>query len=207
MPELANYIDVFASPQIKNLATIIGNVCTASPIGDSPPALLALEAVLTMKSVNGEREIPLSEFFLDYRKTQKEKNEIVTKITFPLLEKNSTIRLYKNANRKDLDISAINFGIKVDWLDKASGQIDRAIIAVGGVGATTIRLKETEKKLAKQKITPQLLEKLGEELHQEFKPLSDLRASSAYRHIVVENLFRRSFYEMNEASLKQEVSL
>lgn len=201
IPEFAHYIDVFASPQIKNLATLIGNVCTASPIGDTPPALLALEADITMVSSKGTRTIPLSEFFLDYRKTDKKADELVTKISFKKLNSNSTLKLYKNANRKDLDISAINLGVKVDWKDKKAGLIEKAVIAVGGVAATTIRLKETEKLLAGQKISTTLLEQAGKKLHEEFNPLSDLRASSAYRHIVVENLFRRSFYEANGEAL------
>lgn len=201
IPEFANYIDVFASPQIKNLATLVGNVCTASPIGDSPPPLMALESIIHLQSIDGKRSIPITEFFLDYRKTSRKPNEIVTGISFPTPTKHSTLRFYKNANRKDLDISAVNLAIKVDWQDKKSGIIERVIIAAGGIAATTLRLKETEKKLAGKKIGPQLLEQICTEVQNEFTPLSDLRATANYRRLVVENLLRRSFYEMNGEAL------
>jgi xanthine dehydrogenase small subunit len=201
VPEFADYIDVFASPQIKNLATLVGNVCTASPIGDSPPPLLALESIIHLQSVEGKRSVPMSEFFLDYRKTSRKPNELVTAISFPRPTDKATIRFYKNANRKDLDISAVNLAVKVDWQDKKNGQIEKAVIAAGGIAATTIRLKETENKLNGQKITRQLLDQICTDVQKEFNPLSDLRASSDYRRLVVENLLRRSFFEMNGEAL------
>lgn len=201
LPELANYIDVFASPQIKNNATVIGNVCTASPIGDTPPVLLALESTIHLISSKGERRLPLSEFFLDYRKTAMQAGELVHKISFKIPSSHSTLRFYKNANRKDLDISAVNLAIKVDWKDKKKGVIEKAVIAAGGVAATTLRLNQTESKLAGQTIGPQLLEQICNDVQLEFTPLSDLRASADYRRLVIENLLRRSFYEMNGEAL------
>lgn len=201
VPEMANYLDVFASPQIKNNATVIGNVCTASPIGDSPPALLALEATIHLVNKSGQRTLPLSEFFLDYRKTAMQAGEVVSKISFALPSKDSSLRFYKCANRKDLDISAVNLAIKINWKNKQAGEIQQAVIAAGGIAATTIRLNETEKALKGQTLSSQLLEQVCREVQNEFTPLSDLRASSDYRRLVVENLLRRSFYEMNGEAL------
>lgn len=187
-PELANYLDVFASPQIKNIATVVGNIANASPIGDTPPALLALNATVL---INGSSEVPLSKFFLGYRKTALAPGEIITGIKFNLPKEHSDFKLYKNANRKDLDISAINLAIHVEWKNKNKDAIQEIIIASGGVAATPLRFIQTEDFL-KQNLDIEAAVKI---LHSEFKPLSDVRASAAYRHILIENFFRRFFAE------------
>ncbi|MBA2403347.1 MAG: FAD binding domain-containing protein [Bdellovibrionales bacterium] len=184
--ELAHYLDVFASPQIKNLATVVGNVANASPIGDTPPALLALNASVV---INGNKEILLSEFFLAYRKTALKPGEIITGIKFKLPKAEADLKLYKNANRKDLDISSVNLAVHVEWKDKTKKAIQKIIIAVGGVAATPLRLKQTEDFLK----TNLDLEAAIKIMHSEFNPLSDVRATAAYRHVLVENFFRRFF--------------
>ena len=187
-PELAQYLDVFASPQIKNIATVVGNVANASPIGDTPPALLALKASVV---INETKEIALSDFFLAYRKTALAKGEIITGIKFLLPKKGVDFKLFKNANRKDLDISAVNFAIQVEWKDEKKKEIRDVIIAAGGVAATPLRLKKTEDFL---KSNFDIEAAVGV-LQNEFTPLSDVRATSAYRHVLVENFFRRFFAE------------
>ena len=186
--ELAHYLDVFASPQIKNTATVVGNIANASPIGDTPPALLALNASVI---INGTKSVRSSEFFLAYRKTALASGEIITGIKFPLPKKEADFKLYKNANRKDLDISAVNFGMHVEWTDKTKTAIKEITIAAGGVAATPLRLKLTEDFLK----TSLDIEAAVKILHSEFKPLSDVRATGAYRHVLVENFFRRFFTE------------
>ena len=184
--ELAHYLDIFASPQIKNLATVVGNIANASPIGDMPPALLALNASLI---INGTKEVLLSDFFLAYRKTALMAGEIVTGIKFKLPKADSDFKLYKNSNRKDLDISAVNLGIHVEWKDKTKKSIKDVTIACGGVAATPLRLKQTEDFLK----TNLDIEGAVKILNSEFQPLSDVRATSAYRHVLIENFFRRFF--------------
>jgi xanthine dehydrogenase small subunit len=186
--ELAHYLDVFASPQIKNTATVVGNIANASPIGDTPPALLALNASVI---INGTRSVQLTDFFLAYRKTALAAGEIITGIKFPLPKAQADFKLYKNANRKDLDISAVNFGMHVEWVDKTKTAIKEVTIAAGGVAATPLRLKLTEDFLK----TSLDIEAAIKILHTEFKPLSDVRATGAYRHVLVENFFRRFFTE------------
>ncbi len=183
LPEFATYLDIFASPQIKNIGTIVGNVANASPIGDTPPALLSLDAVI----VTNTREIEISKFFLAYRKTALMPGEIITHIKFNLPSKDASIRFYKYSNRKDLDISAVNVAIHIDWKDKAKKEIRDVKIAAGGVSAIPLRLLKTEEFLKKNFD----IEGAVKELHQEFNPLSDLRASAAYRHVLVENYFRK----------------
>ncbi len=191
-PELSQYLDVFASPQIKNSATVIGNIANASPIGDTPPALLALRARVI---INGNKEIPLSDFFLAYRKTALGPGEIITGLKFPLPRPSSDIRFFKNANRKDLDISAVNFAIHLNWQDDAKTKIQDITIAAGGVAATPLRLKKTEDFLKNQFD----IDGAVKVLHSEFTPLSDVRASAAFRHVIVENFFRRFFADCGGA--------
>lgn len=193
VPEFANYLDIFASPQIKNMGTLVGNIANASPIGDTPPALLALGAIVLIFGKNGKREVPLSEFFLAYRKTKLEQGDIITGIKFPLPNKSASLRFYKNSNRKDLDISAVNFAIHVDWKDQDKKEINEITIAAGGVAATPLRFVKTEAYL-KNNLD---IDGAVKVMHTEFQPLSDVRASSAYRHVLVENYFRRFFKEVN----------
>lgn len=197
--EFSNYLDVFASPQIKHIATLVGNVATASPIGDTPTPLLALEANIHFVGKKGERVLPLSEFFLAYRKTAIEKGEIISGISFKLPSKNTSLRFYKNSNRKDLDISAVNFCMKVEW-DK-DNIAKNCVIAAGGIAATPLRLKDTENLLKGKKVDANLIHSGAQNLHKEFNPLSDLRASASYRHIIVENYFKRFFSDISEVTL------
>jgi xanthine dehydrogenase small subunit len=192
VPEFATYLDVFASPQIKNIGTIIGNVANASPIGDTPPALLALDATVCILGPQGEREVPMASFFLAYRKTSLVHGEIITAVKFNIPGDNSTVRFYKNSNRKDLDISAINLAIRIEWKDKAKKEINDISIAAGGVAATPLRFTKTEAYL-KNNFD---VDGATAVLHGEFSPISDVRASSAYRHILIENLFRKFFVEV-----------
>lgn len=192
LPEFSKYLDIFASPQIKNVGTIIGNVANASPIGDTPPALLALEAKVVINGPQGEYEIPLKDFFLGYRSTALREGEIITHIKFNLPEKNTDLKFYKNSNRKDLDISAVNFAIKAVWSDENKSKLTDITIAAGGVAAIPMRFQKTEDYL-KNQID---IEGALKELHAEIRPLSDLRASSAYRHILMENFFRAFFSEV-----------
>ena len=191
LPEFSNYLDVFASPQIKNIGTVVGNVANASPIGDTPPALLALNASVVIESPQGQREILLKDFFQGYRKTTLAPGELISALKFSRPSKTSGLRFYKNSNRKDLDISAVNLAIHVDWKNKAEKEISQITMAGGGLAATPIRFLKTENFLKGKKLDQATVDQALQEMHKEFTPLSDLRASSAYRHVVVENLFRK----------------
>jgi len=193
IPELAHYIDLFASPQIKNNATVIGNVANASPIGDTPPALLALNAEIHLQSTKGSRQIPLHEFFLDYRKTAKAKDELITAISFKLPEKNQILKLYKTSIRKDLDISTVNLGILAS---ADAGTIKQITIAAGGIAAIPLRLKKTEQFLMGKKLDAAMIDQAIQIAHSEFKPLSDVRASASYRRVLMSNYLRRFFSEV-----------
>jgi xanthine dehydrogenase small subunit len=185
-PEFVKYLDVFASPQIKNLATVIGNIANASPIGDTPPALLALNASVV---INGVKEIKLEDFFISYRKTALLPGEIITELRIPTPAPGADYRIFKNANRKDLDISAVNFAAHVEWKDQSKKIISKITLAAGGISATPMRLRQTEDYL-KQNLN---LNEAIKVMHSEYTPLSDVRATSAYRRVLMENFMRRFF--------------
>ena len=189
--EFVKYLDIFASPQIKNLGTLIGNIANASPIGDTPPALLALNALVEVNSSDKVRTIELSDFFLDYRKTDLKPGEIITKVILPKLLKDDFYKLYKNSNRKDLDISTVNFAMHVRG--------KKFTIAAGGIAATPLRLKKTEDFLNQNELNTSNIYKAIDIMHTEFKPLSDVRGSSSYRRVLIENYFKRSISQYMES--------
>ncbi len=192
LPEFSRYLDIFASPQIKNIGTIVGNIANASPIGDTPPPLLALNATVCTFGPNGSREIPLTKFYLAYKKTALEKSEIITSVKFKLPDESSSLRFYKYSNRKDMDISAVNLALRIDWKDKGKKEIRDVAFALGGVAGIPLRLTKTENYL-KQNFD---IEGAIKVLHSEFNPLSDVRATSAYRHVLIENYVRKFFAEV-----------
>lgn len=193
IPEFANFIDLFASPQIKNVATLIGNVGNASPIADTPPFLLVSDAVVHVASSTRKRKIPLDQFYLGYRKTALKAGEFITAIEFSIPGKNDKVAVYKTSQRKDLDISIVNAAFR---MERNKNKIKNIKIAMGGIAATPLRLKKTEALLNGVEITENNIEKAVATLHSEMNPLSDLRGSTAYRRVVVENLFLKFFREL-----------
>lgn len=185
--EYADYLDIFASPQIKNNATLVGNIANASPIGDNAPVLLALDAHVLLDSYVGKRIVKLDQFFLDYRKTDMKKNELITKIIFKKPQY-SHFKCYKNSLRKDLDISTVNMAIHADIKDKT---IENIIIGAGGIAATPIRLKRTEAFLKGKLLDDKVIESACKISQTDFTPLSDVRASASYRRLLVHNYLQR----------------
>ncbi len=187
--KLAEVLDLFASPQIKNAATLIGNVANASPIGDTPPILLALNArVEILPRAGGKRiHVPLDRFFLGYRKTKLKPGDVITAIEFDLPKKDEIFRFYKNSQRKDLDISCVNASI---WMKKdPHGKVLQARIACGGVAATPIRVKTAEKALLGTGGDRESIELAVSAIQESITPISDFRGTSAYRRVLVQNVF------------------
>lgn len=195
LPELSRLLRIFASPQIKNQGTLVGNVMNGSPIGDSIPALLALDAIVHLQSVSGTREVPLSQFYKAYKVFDVKPNEIATGILIPVLGSEWKSRFFKVSLRKDLDISAVTFAATL----KLDGQkITEARFAMGGVGPTVVRLPELEKKAQGQNFSEALFADLGKQVRTLIKPISDLRASDEYRMKVAENLFKKCHLELEQ---------
>ena len=193
VPEFSTFLDLFASPQIKNVATLIGNVGNASPIADTPPFLLVCDAVVHIAGPKGKRKVRLDQFYLAYRKTALKAGEMITSIDFAIPKKGESLALYKTSQRKDLDISIVNTAIRVNWKTAEKSSIKDIQIAMGGIAATPFRFKKTEAYLKTVSCTDANLKKALVILHSEINPLSDLRGSTAYRRVLVENLFLKFF--------------
>jgi xanthine dehydrogenase small subunit len=177
----------FASPLIRNGATIGGNLATASPIGDLPPALLALDASVVLASLDGDREVPLAEFFTGYRQTVMEPGELVRAVRVPRPLAGLTA-FHKVAKRRYDDISSVAVGIALDVVD---GTVVRARIGLGGVAATPVRALATEAALEGRAWTSGTVEAAAEVMRGEGTPIDDQRASAAYRSAMLGNALRR----------------
>ena len=182
VPLLAQWYEHFASRLIRNSATLGGNLGTASPIGDSPPVLLALEASVLLTGLTGEREVPLSDYFLSYRRTVLRPGELIRAVRLPL-PLSPVTGFYKIAKRRFDDISSVAVGIALE-LD--GDRVRRARIGLGGVAATPIRALATEAALEGQRWTERNVRAAAAIMGREGTPLDDGRASAAYRAAMLE---------------------
>ena len=192
-PAFDEMLHVFASRQIRNRATLAGNLVTASPIGDSAPLLLALDARVELRSVGGSREVPLHAFFTGYRKTVLAEGEILGAILVPRAAASAPgrtwTRWYKVSKRRELDISIVSAAFAID-ADEA-GVVRRARLAYGGVAATPIRAREAEALLEGRALDRATLDSVLPALARTFTPLDDARGSAAYRRGLVVSLFEK----------------
>ncbi len=182
----------FASRQIKNRATIGGNLCNASPIGDLAPVLLAHGAVLRLASALGERDVPIDSFFLGYRKTALRDGEILASVWLPDLAPDVRAAAFKVSKRRELDISAVSAAMAVQVVD---GRCASARLAFGGMAATPARARRAEAAMVGQPWTEATVRAAMQEVEADFQPLSDHRGSSWYRLTVAKNLIRGFFLE------------
>lgn len=195
LPEFSRLLRIFASPQIKNQGTLIGNVLNGSPIGDSLPGLLTLNAEVHLASEKGPRVVPLTSFYKGYKTFDLLPEEIALGLFIPHLDSSWVTKFYKVSLRKDLDISAVTFAgaFKVE-----NDTILEARLALGGVGPTVVRLPALEKDFVGQKPTEILFKNAGQKALTLVKPISDLRATEQYRQRVAANLFHKCFVELSE---------
>jgi xanthine dehydrogenase small subunit len=183
----------FASLPIRNAGTMGGNVANGSPIGDSPPVLMALDAQIVLRRGARERRMPLPDFYLDYMKNQLEPGEFVQAVAVPLPDAalaaaSRPVRAYKISKRFDCDISALCAGLAL----RLDGDTVRdARFAFGGMAATVKRARAAEAAVIGQPWTAATVAAAQAALDAEFKPLSDMRASDAYRRSVARNLLQR----------------
>jgi xanthine dehydrogenase small subunit len=195
IPILAEVFPQFASRLIRNTATIGGNLATASPIGDFPPALLALGAEVVLASAAGDRQVPLADYFTGYRETVRRPDELIRalRIPLPIAE---VAAFHKIAKRRFDDISSVAVGFAIDVAD---GLVKTARIGLGGVAATPIRALATEAALEGQPWTETTVHAAAAVLRTEGTPMDDHRASAAYRTAMLGNALLRLWAETSEA--------
>lgn len=199
-PQFIELIQRIGSTQIRNQGSMGANIANASPIGDTPPVLLALNAELTLVGDNGSRRIPLEDFFLDYKKTALQANEFIAAIHIPLPKPNSQLFAYKISKRIEDDISAVCMAIDLTLEDNKVTQIR---IALGGMAAIPKRAYATEKELLGSLWTQETIDKAMQTITTEFAPITDVRASDNYRLTVTKNLLTRCFLETQQQTNTQ----
>lgn len=192
VPLFGELFPLFSSRLIRNRATLGGNLATASPIGDSPPVLLALDAELCLASTRGERTLPLETFFTGYRKTAMAEDEILVSVRIPKPYP-SIARFYKVSKRRHDDISTVAAAFALD-LD-ADGVVTRARLAYGGVAATPARARAAEDALLGKRWSASAVEAVKAELAGAFTPMTDQRGSADYRKAMVTRLVDKLWLE------------
>ncbi len=182
----------FASPPIRNAGTMGGNVANGSPIGDSPPVLMALDAQIELRHGERVRRMPLTDFYVDYMKNRLEPGEFVQAVAVPLAMASRRVRAYKISKRFDCDISALCAGFS---LALEGDTVKEVRLAFGGMAATVKRATQAEAALVGKPWTQASVNAARAALAQDFQPLSDMRASAAYRLQVAQNLIQRLWLE------------
>ncbi len=191
-PSYAELIRRYGSEQVRQAATIGGNIANGSPIGDNPPALIALEATLHLRKGEVQRDIPIEDFFIAYGKQDRAAGEFVEAITIP--KSADALRCYKLSKRFDQDISAVCgcFNIIIE-----DGKVASARIAFGGMAGTPMRAAKAEAALIGQDWTQESVDTAAQVMGDDFTPLSDMRASAEYRMKIAQNMLRRYFAELS----------
>jgi xanthine dehydrogenase small subunit len=189
-PSLAAMLRRYGSTQVRNAATIGGNIANGSPIGDGPPALIAMGATLHLRHGDSRRTLPLQDFFIAYGKQDRVPGEFVEAITIP--KQPDTLRCYKLSKRFDQDISAVCGCLN---LTREGDTITDARIAFGGMAGTPKRATKTEAALIGQPFAEATFRTAMTEIPVDFQPLSDMRASAEYRLQTAQNMLMRYFFE------------
>jgi xanthine dehydrogenase small subunit len=201
-PQLSELLWRFAATPIRNQASLGGNVANASPIGDMPPALLALNAVIHVDDGQQKRTIAASEFFLDYRKTALETSEWIEAIFIPFTESSNLVRAYKVSKRYEDDISAVCAVFNAQVVD---GKIQKIDCGFGGVAAIPATVSALNTQLQGKTWSSSETFEIGKDiLKNAFSPLDDVRASKSYRITMLTNLWRRFWLETNQSTQKIE---
>ncbi len=209
LPQFAEIIGIFASRQIKNAATLAGNIANASPIADSLPFLYVIDAEIELSGYqpnseeSNKRWVRINQFYHGYKITEMKQEELITRIRWKLPEAEEVLKLYKVSKRKDLDISTFTAGI---WLKLKKGKIQNARLAFGGVGPVVLRLPETEEYLQGKPLMQEIFQEAGKKARDEISPISDVRASSDYRSQLAENIMQKFFHECCDAQNKKEAA-
>ncbi|MEM9631729.1 MAG: xanthine dehydrogenase small subunit [Pseudomonadota bacterium] len=194
-PHLDAYWDRIAGQQVRNMGTIGGNIANGSPIGDTPPVLIGLGAVITLRKGKTRRTLPLEAFFIEYGKQDRAANEFVEAIVIPRTEPGQLNAAYKISKRRDEDISSVAAGFSVTV---ANGVISDCRLAFGGMAGTPKRAETAEAALRGQPWNAATFAAAGKALEADFSPLSDWRASAQYRTSIARNLLQRFFLSHDE---------
>ncbi len=192
-PQLTELWNRIGGQQVRNMGTIGGNIANGSPIGDTPPALIALGASVVLRKGKVQRTVPLESFFIEYGKQDRQPGEFVEAVRIPFLDENARYAVYKITKRLDEDISAVCGAFRLIFDE--NGKVSDAVIAYGGMAGTPKRADNAEAALIGASWTEITVEAAMEALANDYTPLTDWRASADYRLLVAKNLLRRFYLE------------
>ncbi len=192
VPQFAEILSVFGSPQIRHVGTIGGNVINASPIADSTPFLFVAEAELELAGPSGRRKVNINNFYQGYKKFDLKPDELLASIRIPLPQPGEILRLFKVTRRRDLDISTFTAAVRLR-LD--GDTISQAAISYGAVGPTVLRLRKTEQFLTGKQFTEETMDEAGEQAINEITPISDVRGTADYRYQLARNVLLKLYHE------------
>jgi len=196
-PDFTAILKRYGSVPIRNVGTIAGNIATASPIGDTLPLLLSLDAQVVLEGIKKTKILSLNNFFINYRKTKLKKGQFIHSIRVPLFPEN-IFKAYKISKRIDDDISSVCASFNLEVKNK---KIKSIRVAYGGMAAIPKRAIHCEKILLNSPMTKQIIDKAKEALKKDFKPISDMRASGKYRMEVAKNLLEKCCLEITQKKL------
>ena len=196
-PDFNLILKRYGSDQIRNVATIAGNIATASPIGDTLPLLLSLDAKIVLQKISNKTVLPLKKFFISYRKTRLKKGEFIHSIIIPIFKKN-IFKAYKISKRFDDDISTVcaSFNLEI-----VNNKIKNVKIAYGGMAPIPKRAINCEKTLVNASLSEESFNKAMKKLERDFAPIDDMRASKSYRMEIAKNLLIKCFLEIKNRKL------
>ncbi|HEY8486507.1 MAG TPA: xanthine dehydrogenase family protein subunit M [Limnochordales bacterium] len=177
--------------QVRNVGTVGGNLCNASPAADTPPALVALGARVTIVGPQGSRQLPLEEFFLGYRRTAVQPGELLLEVRIPRPQERSGSAFVKLGRRRAMEISIVCVAVSVT-LEDDGVTCRQARIGLGSVAETTLRARQAEEVLRGRPLVPEVLREAGQAAAAECSPIDDLRATAGYRRRAVAVLVERA---------------
>jgi xanthine dehydrogenase small subunit len=197
-PEFYAIILRFGSPQIRNVATLAGNVANGSPIADSLPFLFVTGAEVELAGRRGRRRVAIDSFYRGYKRTELAPDEILTRVIIPQPGRDELLRLYKVSKRNDLDIATFGAGVRVK---RAGDHIERAWIAYSGVAPTVVSLPRTEAFLEGRPFAEETFAEAGRLARSEIQPISDVRGSRDFRWQLAENILHKFWFDCAAASV------
>ena len=194
LPQLSGFWNRIGGEQVRNMGTVGGNVANGSPIGDTPPLLIALGASLTLRTGGRKRTIPVEDFFIEYGKQDRREGDFVESLFIPKLEKDEHFAAYKISKRRDEDISSVCGAFRINV---KNGVVSEAIIAFGGMAGTPKRAGNVEKALVGRPWNLETVQQAKQSFDVDYTPLTDWRASAEYRALTACNLLERFWRETN----------
>jgi xanthine dehydrogenase small subunit len=194
-PAFHDMLTVFAASQIRNVATLGGNIGTASPIGDTLPVLMAYGADIVLRSGRGSRTVKADSFAKGYRKTDRRPDELITAVVLPRPSAATRVRSYKVSKRRDLDIATVSAAFRLELDEK--GIVSNITLAYGGMAEFTKRSPTTESYLKGKRWDRRHVEEAQRLVDADFNPISDVRGSAEFRRIAARNLLLKFWSETN----------